>query len=146
MGQPPTPSGSLTHEDMGVFLSKQALVPFWGGDLPDYLQVRDWDRLPESQGVFGSDTPYMLWVVAFNFAEAPPDYVIPGLVRWWSLTPGADPVMMFETPVRLTREDYYFYEGLGSDAQLLWRPGIYRVELVDTGGEVLARDAFEVRS
>ena len=91
-------------ERNNVFLEKQALLPFRGGELPDYLAERDWNRMPSPSRVVSSDTRYMLWVVAFDFTQASPDYEVPGLIRWRSVPPGVDPVIMFEVPFTISAE------------------------------------------
>ncbi len=146
----------LSHEDMGVYLVRQTLVPMWDEKLPDYLADNDWDRMPEPQGVFSADTPFMLWVVVFDFNEAPEDYHVHGNVRWWSLVPGEEPLLMFETesktlgrapaPGEGFQATPFFYEGLGSTSGSVWTPGLYRVDFVDDRGDVLAVSSFEVRS
>ena len=143
---PEDPALPVSPGDMGAHLSKQALVPFWGGDLPDYLAAMDWDRMPDPQDVVGSVTPYMLWVVVFDFSEAPAGYEISGLIRWWSIRPGVAPIVMFETPVTLSQRLPFFYHGLGADDPGMWQPGFYRVEFLDGRREIIAQADFEVRS
>ena len=138
------PDGSELERNY-VFLEKQALLPFWGGELPDYLVERDWDRMPSPSPVVSSDTRYMLWVVAFDFTQASPDYEVPGLIRWRSVPVGIDPVIMFEVPVTVSAGIPFFYHGLGRDDPGLWLPGFYRVEFLDGLREVVAYAEFEVR-
>ena len=139
----PVPGAGL--EDMNVFLEKQALLPFRGGDLPDYLVERDWDRMPPTPALFRSGSRYMLWVVAFDFSEAEPGLEPEGLVRWWSAPPGVEPLVMFEVPVVFSSEHPFFYHGLGRDDAGFWMPGFYRVEFLDAAGNVAAASGFEVR-
>ena len=133
-------------EDFGVYLVKQSLVPFWGEQLPDYLTVMDWDRMPETTGVVSPGIPYMLWVVVFDFSEADSGYEIDGIIRWWSISRTFPPVIMFETPVVLSERLPFFYHGLGGDDLSVWTPGLYRVEFLDGRRSVIARAKFEVRS
>ena len=138
------PDGSELERN-NVFLEKQALLPFRGGELPDYLVKRDWDRMPSPSPVVSSDTRYMLWVVAFDFTQASPGYEVPGLIRWRSVPPGVDPVIMFEVPFIISAETPFFYHGLGRDDPGLWLPGFYRVEFLGALREVAAYAEFEVR-
>ncbi len=140
---PPTPYGKL-HGGQ-VFLEKEVLVVFWGGDLPDYLQGRDWSRMPESMEVVPSDIPYMLWVVAFDFTQAEPDYEMEGFIRWRSVPPGVEPVIMFEDRVTVSARSPFFYRGLGRDGPGIWNPGFYRVEFLDDRYQVVVHADFEVR-
>ena len=121
------------------------MLPFRGGELPDYLAERDWNRMPSPSRVVSSDTRYMLWVVAFDFTQASPDYEVPGLIRWRSVPPGVDPVIMFEVPFTISAETPFFYHGLGRDDPGLWLPGFYRVEFLGALREVAAYAEFEVR-
>ena len=147
-GEAPTSAPALGAGGLDrrvVFLEKQSLLPFRGGELPDYLQKRDWDRMPVPAPVFSSDARYMLWVVAFDFTEASPGYELQGLVRWQSMRPGSAPVVMFEVPVTLSRLSPFFYHGLGRDDPGLWLPGLYRVDFLDASGALLTHAEFEVR-
>ena len=141
---PPTPYGKLHGGE--VFLEKEVLVAFWGGDLPDYLQGRDWSRIPESVEVFPSDTHYVLWVVGFDFAQAEPGYEMEGFIRWRSVPPGVEPVVMFEDRVTVSASSPFFYRGLGRDDPGIWNPGFYRVEFLDDRYQVVVHADFEVRS
>ena len=109
----PTPYGKLHGGD--VFLERQVLSVFRGGDLPAYLLSQDWDGLPPPARVVSSDTRYMLWVVVFDFTQAEPDYRMPGFVRWWSFRPGVEPAMMLEAPMTVSAGSPFFYHGLGRD-------------------------------
>ena len=140
----PTPYGKL--QGGLVFLEKQALSAFWGGDLPDYLRGKEWDRMPEPARVVSTDTRYMLWVVVFDFTQAEPGYEMRGFVRWRSVPPGVAPVVMFETPITVSARSPFFYHGLGRDAPGVWRPGFYRVEFLDDRYQVVVDADFEVRS
>ncbi len=143
-GPSPLPGGSEIELN-NVFLEKQALLPFRGGELPDYLLERDWDRMPPWAPVTSSDSRYMLWVVAFDFTQAAPGYEVQGLVRWRSVPPGAPPMVMFEAPVTVSVRSPFFYHGLGQDDPGLWLPGFYQVEFLDSLGGVAAHTKFEVR-
>ena len=143
-GVPPTPYGKLP--DAWVFLDKQALTAFWGGPLPEYLQARQWDRLPAPVELVSTDTRYMLWVVVFDFRQAEPDYEMRGYVRWLNLLPDADPLVMFESPMTVSSASPFFFHGLGGDEPGLWSPGLYRVEFLDDRHRVVVDADFEVRS
>ena len=140
----PTPYGKLHGGD--VFLERQVLSVFRGGDLPAYLLSRDWDSLPPPARVVSSDTRYMLWVVVFDFTQAEPDYRMPGFVRWWSFRPGVEPAMMLEAPMTVSAGSPFFYHGLGRDEPGLWTPGRYRVEFLDDRYQLVVDADFEVRS
>ena len=140
---PPAPGGELRRN--GVFLVKQGLSPFRGGDLPGYLEQRDWDRMPPPAPVVAFGVRYMLWVVAFDFSQAAPGYEVQGLIRWLSVPPGAAPVVMFEVPMTVSAHSPFFYHGLGGGDPGIWTPGSYRVEFLDGRGEVSAQAGFEVR-
>ena len=139
----PAPGGELRRN--GVFLVKQGLSPFRGGGLPDYLEQRDWDRMPPPAPVVAFGVRYMLWVVAFDFSQAAPGYEAQGLVRWLSVPPGAGPVVMFETPMTVSARSPFFYHGLGGGEPGIWTPGSYRVEFLDGQGDTAAQAGFEVR-
>ena len=139
----PAPGGELRRN--GVFLVKQGLSPFRGGGLPDYLEQRDWDRMPPPAPVVAFGVRYMLWVVAFDFSQAAPGYESQGLVRWLSVPPGAGPVVMFETPMTVSARSPFFYHGLGGGEPGIWTPGYYRVEFLDGQGDTAAQAGFEVR-
>ena len=141
---PPTPYGKL-HGGQ-VFLEKEALVAFWGGDLPDYLQGRDWSRIPESVKVVPSDVPYLLWVVAFDFTQAEPGYEMEGFIRWLSVPPGVEPVIMFEDRVTVSARSPCVCRGLRQVNTGTWNPGFYRVEFLDDRYQVVVHADFEVRS
>ena len=143
-GPSPVPDGSELERN-NVFLAKQALLPFRGGELPDYLAEQDWDRMPSPSPLVSSDARYMLWVVAFDFTQASADYEVPGLIRWRSVPPGVEPVIMYEVPMTISAETPFFYHGLGRDDPGLWLPGFYRVEFLDGLREVVAYAEFEVR-
>ena len=140
---PPTPYGKL-HGGQ-VFLEKEVLVAFWGGDLPDYLQGRDWSRIPESVEVVSSDIPYMLWVVVFDFTQAEPGYEMEGLIRWRSVPPGVQPVIMFEDQVTVSAGSPCICQGLGGDDPGTWNPGFYQVQFLDDRDQVVVHADFEVR-
>ena len=95
-----------------VFLEKEALVVFWGGDLPDYLEDRDWDLMPESVKVVSSEIHYMLWVVAFDFTQAEPGYEMEGFIRWRSVPPGVQSIIMFEDQLTISAASPFFYQRL----------------------------------
>ena len=137
------PAGEL-HRN-GVFLLKQGLSPFRGGDLPGYLEERDWDRMPPPAPVIAAGVRYMLWVVAFDFSQASPGYEAQGLVRWLSVLPGVGPVVIFETSMTVSARSPFFYHGLGGGEPGIWTPGSYRVEFLDSGGDAVAQAQFEVR-
>ena len=139
----PAPAGELRRN--GVFLLKQGLSPFRGGDLPGYLEERDWDRMPPPAPVVAFGARYMLWVVAFDFSQAAPGYEVQGLVRWLSVPPGVDPVVMSEIPMTVSARSPFFYHGLGGGEPGIWTPGSYRVEFLDGEGDTAAQAGFEVR-
>ena len=139
----PAPAGELRRN--GVFLMKQGLLPFRGGDLPGYLEERDWDRMPPPAPVVAFGARYMLWVVAFDFSQAAPGYEVQGLIRWLSVPPGVDPVVMSENLVTLSASSPFFYHGLGGGEPGIWTPGFYRVEFLDGEGDTAAQAGFEVR-
>ena len=140
---PTAPYGKL-HSGQ-VFLEKEALVVFWGGDLPDYLEDRDWDLMPESVKVVSSEIHYMLWVVAFDFTHAEPGYEMEGFIRWRSVPPGVQSIIMFEDQLTISAASPFFYRGLGDDAPGIWNPGFYRVEFLDDRYQVVVHADFEVR-
>ena len=139
----PTPYGKLPRGE--VYLEKQSLVAFWGGDLPDFLLAKEWDRMPDPVRVVSSDIPYLLWVVAFDFTQAEPGYAMPGFLRWLSVALGVESMVMFETPVTVSAESPFFYHGLGSDDGSIWNPGFYRVDLLDDRYQPVVHADFEVR-
>ena len=141
---PPTPYGKL-HGGQ-VFLEKEALVAFWGGDLPDYLQDHDWSRIPESVKVVPSDVPYLLWVVAFDFTQAEPGYEMEGFIRWLSVPPGVQPIIMFEDQVTVSALSPCVCRGLRQVNTGTWNPGFYQVEFLDDRYQVVVHADFEVRS
>ena len=141
---PPTPYGKLRGGQ--VFLEKEALVAFWGGDLPDYLLGRDWSRIPESVKVVPSDIPYLLWVVAFDFTQAEPGYEMEGFIRWLSVPPGVEPVIMFEDRVTVSARSPCVCRGLRQVNTGTWNTGFYRVEFLDDRYQVVVHADFEVRS
>ncbi len=139
----PAPGGELRRN--GVFLMKQGLLPFRGGELPGYLEERDWDRMPLPAPVVAFGVRYMLWVVAFDFSQAAPGYEVQGLIRWLSVPPGVGPVVMSETLVTVSARSPFFYHGLGGGEPGIWTPGSYRVEFLDAQGDTAAQARFEVR-
>ena len=128
-----------------VFLAKQGLVAFRGGELPDYLRARDWDRMPDSVRIVSTDTRYMLWVIAYDFNQAPHGAELQGFIRWVSIRPGLDHLTMYERPIVLSHDAPFFYHGLGGDKPGLWSTGDYRVEFLDSGHNRVISAGFEVR-
>lgn len=81
-----------------------------------------------------------------GYAQAPPDYRAVATIRWLSVPPGVEPLALYQpAPITLSAGNPFFYHGLGRDEPGLWRPGFYRVELRDAGGQVVVFDEFEVR-
>ena len=140
---PSAPYGKL-HSGQ-VFLEKEALVVFWGGDLPDYLEDQDWDLMPESVEVVSSDIHYMLWVVVFDFTQAEPGYEMEGLIRWRSVHPGVESIIMFEDKVTISADNPCVCRGLGDDDPGTWNPGFYQVQFLDDLRQVVVVADFEVR-
>ena len=68
-----------------------------------------------------------------------------GVVRWYNVNRGLNPLLMLERPVGLTHEQFMFYEGMGTETAGFWRPGQYRVAFFDGDGKEVVSWNFEVR-
>ena len=129
----PTPYGKIWSAD--VFFKCQSLFVSQVGAVPDSLKGDDLTcgDLPAIQEVFSRTSPFLNWAVIFDLSDAPADFVMRGEIRWWDLNHPTQDVLMIHGNVEIVAHGlgFYFYEGMGRSGGGFWRPGKYRVELVD---------------
>ena len=139
----PTPYGKVWNHDF--FFWQQSLFPLQSSVVPDYLNNREWEKLPRPAEFISRSTRYVIWVVVFDGSQADPDFVMNGFVRWTQLPPVGDSLVMLENPVELSPTFPFFYAGLGTDTPGFWMIGSYRVDLLDDRYEPVVGWTFEVR-
>ncbi len=140
----PTPYGMLYRG--GVKFVRQSLFPVQEDIQPTFILERNWDDMPGSYDFVLSGTHHVYWVVIFDVGEAPPDFEFPGVVRWVDITPGFQQLVMHQTPVLISREQFFFLAGVGDEFGQVWsRPGRYRVEFLDDRNYLVLDWEFEVR-
>ena len=143
--------GRLIWEEveLPIVLDRQTLFPLQSAVIP--AEITDFDRsawpAPEPSRYISRQTPYVMWGFLYQFPEDYLDYAFEGAVRWWELLPELPPVLMYEEPVRLTDSSPGFLGGMAAkgNAPGLWRPGRYRVELVDGEFRTALHWEFSVR-
>ena len=139
----PTPYGKIWSDDF--FFWQQSLFPLQTGDTPSYLANREWDKLPRPVGFVSRLTKFVVWVVIFDGSRASDDFVMKGFVRWSETPDDRDSLIMLESPVTLSKEDPFFYTGLGTHTPGFWKIGKYRIELLDDRYKPVVGWTFEVR-
>ena len=139
----PTPYGKIWSDDF--FFWQQSLFPLQTGDTPSYLVNREWDKLPRPVGFVSRLTKFVVWVVIFDGSRASDDFVMKGFVRWSETPDDRDSLIMLESAVTLSKEDPFFYTGLGTHTPGFWKIGKYRIELLDDRYEPVVGWTFEVR-
>ena len=87
----------------------------------------------------------MMWGVFFDTGEAEEDFEMVGIVRWVDRDTPLGELVMYESEVTISKEEPFFYSGLGDEGARLWRPGFYRVEFLDDRDILSVAWEFEVR-
>ena len=139
----PTPYGWLGAGRMRF--DRQVLLPLQVLELPDYIASPDWSRLPSPARVISRTTKMAFWLVIFDPSGLEREYTEMGYVRWMDVTPGLEPLVMFEKEVELTFDIPYFFVALGDRKPGFWKPGVYRVEFLTDVYELVVDWEFEVR-
>ncbi len=139
----PVPYGKVPGEE--VYFHQQSFFPLQVSRLPEHLRSGNPDVWPRSVKVVSSETRYVVWAVAFDVSSAPDDFVLEGFIRWTDVTPGVDPLIMLESPKRVSKVERLFYTGLGRGTPGFWKRGVYRVEFMDDEFESFLSWEFEVR-
>lgn len=129
--------GELIWEEveLPIVLDRQTLFPLQSGVIPG--EITEFEReawpVPEPARYISRQTPYVMWGFIYKFPEEHIDYVFDGYVRWWEVQQEYEPVLMFEEVVELTDLSPGYLGGLSAKGGVpgLWRPGEFRVELVD---------------
>ena len=128
-----------------MFFVQQSLFPMQRSAIPDFLVSGDPEQWPVPARVVSGGTRYVMWAVAFDTFAAPEDFEMEGFVRWTDVTPGYDPLIIRESPRRITRVESLLYTGLGRGTPGFWNPGSYRVEFLDDDFQSVVSWEFEVR-
>ena len=139
----PVPYGKVPGEE--VYFHQQSLFPLQISRFPEHLRAGNPDVWPRTVKVVSRETRYVVWAVAFDMSSAPDDFLLEGFVRWTDVTPGFDPLIMLESPKRISKVERLFYTGLGRGTPGFWKPGSYRVEFMDDEFESFVSSEFEVR-
>lgn len=144
----PTPYGKYPGRE--VYFRRQFLFPLLKDEVPDYVWGGMVEQWPPSFKVVSEYTPYVVWAVAYDLDGVGPEEVVQGVVRWWDVTPGWEPVLIMEQRVRLSEHEDIFYVGLGEDSarpgsRAVWRKGRYRLEFLSGELEPVVDWDFEVR-
>ena len=139
----PTPYGQIPGEE--VYFVEQSLFPMQRTQMPEFLETGDHTQWPRPVRVVSRDTRYVMWALAFDTGRVPPDFELEGFVRWTDVSPGYEPLIMLESPRRVTRAERVVYAGLGRGTPGFWKPGRYRVEFLDDEFESVVSWDFEVR-
>ena len=139
----PVPYGKVPGEE--VYFYQQSFFPLQVSRLPERLRSGNPDVWPRTVKVVSAGTRYVVWAVAFDVSSAPDDFVLEGFVRWTDVTPGLDPLIMLESPKRISKVERLFYTGLGRGTPGFWKRGSYRVEFMDDEFESFLSWEFEVR-
>ncbi len=139
----PTPYGKLPGAP--VFFEAQTFFPLQKPELPERLRMGDTGNWPIPEEVVSQTTRFVVWAVSFDVSQVGDDFFMEGYVRWHQVTPTLEPLLMRETPVRLSKEMPFFYTGLGRTTPGFWNPGVYRLELLDMEYNSLVGWTFEVR-
>ena len=86
-----------------------------------------------------------MWGVFFDVSRSGPEFEMEGKIRWVDVGGPLGPYVMYESVVVVSRDEPFFYSGLGDQGGRVWKRGVYRVEFLDDRGlKVVAWD-FEVR-
>ena len=144
----PTPYGKYPGKE--VYFRRQLLFPLLADEVPDYVWGGLVEQWPPSFKVVKEYTPYVVWAVAYDLGGVGGDEVIKGVVRWWDMTPGWEPLLIMEQRVNLSDHEDIFYVGLGEDperpgSRAVWRKGRYKLEFLSDELEPVVDWVFEVR-
>lgn len=139
----PTPYGQLYRG--GVRLVTQSFFPLQSTELPDYLKEKRFELLPPPAEFVLSSVPFLMWGVSFDVSAAEEDFSMDGLIRWVQRSGPLGDAVMYENSVSISKEEPFFYTGLGDESGQLWKTGFYRVEFLDDRGRRAVSWEFEVR-
>ena len=144
----PTPYGKYPGKE--VYFRRQFLFPLLKDDVPDYVWGGLVEQWPPSFKVVKEYTPYVVWAVAYDLGGVGAGEVVKGVVRWWDVTPGWEPLLIMEQKVNLSEHEDIFYVGLGEDpdrpgSRAVWSKGRYRLEFLSDELESVVDWFFEVR-
>ena len=144
---PPTPYGALDAGEAvpAVPLLRQTVFPMQGRQLDESFLTGRVHDLPPGADFISTQTRFVGWVAAYDTLSAPLDWTFEGYVRWYDVTEGRDPYVMYEAPVELHRGRVMLFQALGDDTAGWWRRGLYRVSLLDGEFTEVAGWTFEVR-
>ena len=142
----PTPYGQL-DSDTGVpvrFLH-QAVFPLQAGQLPERYLTGDVADLPAPAEFISTTARFVGWVLAYDTLNAGEDWSFDGYLRWVNVTSTGQPFVMYESPVTLETGDFVLFRSLGQSLPGVWKPGWYRVAMLDSQLEEVIGWDFEVR-
>ena len=144
---PPTPYGALDAGESvpPVSLLRQTVFPMQGRELEESFLTGQVHDLPPGAEFISTQTRFVGWMAAYDTLSAPFDWTFEGYVRWYDITEGRDPYVMYEAPVELHRGRVMLFQALGDDTAGWWRRGLYRVSLLDGEFTEVAGWTFEVR-
>ena len=104
----------------------------------------DPETMPAGVKIVSLTVPHSLCGVLYYIYDAPPDWSMQGHPRWWNDT-GNEPLLILGSPVELHSDLKLFAQTTGKETGNPWKPGHYRVELLDGNLEEPAGWNFEVR-
>ena len=146
-GPSPTPYGQLSGLEGGeASFRHQSLFPSAVAALPDLYITGDPADLPRGAEFISRMTPFVIWVVVYDTSQALDGWEMEGTVRWIDVNGGPNSLVMVSSPMRLTKADFMFTQGLGRALPGFWQAGrTYRVEFLNEDAEVAVSWDFEVR-
>ena len=124
---------------------KQTFFPMQSVVVPDFLSANKLENLPEPVGFVRFGVPFVMWGVWFDTLDVPEDFEMEGTVRWVNVRGAFGDLVMRQSSVTVTRDEPFFYSGLGDAEGRVWKPGAYRVEFLDSEGHKSVSWPFEVR-
>ena len=142
----PTPYGQL-DSDTGIpvrFLY-QAVFPLQTGELPERYLTGEVGDLPANAEFISTTARFVGWVVAYDTLSAGDGWSFEGSVRWVNVTSTLQPFIVYESPVSLETGKFMFFRSLGQSLPGVWKPGWYRVAMLDSQLEEVIGWDFEVR-
>ena len=141
-GPGPTPYGKVPGAE--VYFDRQSFFVLQLAELPPQLLEDDFALLPGAMDVVPASAPFLVWFVVYDLSRVGKDFEAELTVRWIDLKFPERPLVMFRSPVRLAWHQPLFWNGLGEFGGGFWRPGHYRVELIDRVGRILIDWEFRV--
>ena len=105
----------------------------------------DLEDLPASAEFISTTARFVGWVLAYDTLNAGDEWSFEGYLRWVNVTSTGQPFIMYEAPVTIEPGDFVFFRSLGQSLPGVWKPGWYRVAMLDSQLEEVIGWDFEVR-